>query len=418
MKCESDSKEGPSELEIIPHASDSPKSLKIFVGGLSPEANDETLMKYFGQFGSILKCRGKKWKNDKNKCKGFAIVFVDDVATYERILSLNHKLLGRTIECKKAISNKSELMKHNQMVVNQKVFVTGLPLTTTDAELGEYFSAFGHVEMAYVVKRNGVNKKSRIGFVSFSNLQDKEKVLAIKNHKLGDNRVFVNDYHTKNELTKGESFCKSGGSGSQKHHQSPTSKPQKASLPNKHPPKILPKDHEAPVSHHRHSTPGGSDASDEELSKVFAHHGVYTSAPVKLHTHHTWFHPKTQPQFGFAYPPGKFEMLNQVRSPDGEYHLFASGRPHHDSPTHYPLPNMHEIPSHVDYQPNPPHYMPFAPSHYPHTGHYPQNSQSYQQPYGHKSPHSPPQNHPQGPYQSGSYQFGSGPHFQQQFNQK
>lgn len=107
---------------------------------------------------------------------------------------------GRTVECKRAISNKNELINHNQQVVASKIFVTGLSQDCTDADLRAYFSRFGHLEMAYVVRQSTSSKKSRIGFVSFVNTKDKDKAIATKNHKMDDHRIFVNEYHTKSSL--------------------------------------------------------------------------------------------------------------------------------------------------------------------------------------------------------------------------
>lgn len=180
------------------------KSFKIFVGGLAADVTEDQLLDYFSYFGSVSKCKAKKWKNDKSKCKGFAIVVADNQETYDSILESSHSLNGRTIECKRAITNKNELIKHNQMVVSQKIFVTGLSPQTTDQDLKNFFSRFGEVKMAYVVKNNSTHKKSRIGFVSFAKKEQKDKVLSSKSYKWNENRVFVSDYHTKSELVYGD----------------------------------------------------------------------------------------------------------------------------------------------------------------------------------------------------------------------
>lgn len=75
-----------------------------------------------------------------------------------------------------------------------KIFITGLPFDATDNDIREYFQRFGALEMAYVVKQTNLKKKSRIGYVSFVRLEDKETVLAIKNHKMMNNRIFVCEY--------------------------------------------------------------------------------------------------------------------------------------------------------------------------------------------------------------------------------
>lgn len=175
---------------------------KVFVGGLPCDANDEQLKTYFERFGKVLTCKAKKWKSDLSKCKGYALVVVHDKRAFDRILAASHHWNGRTIECKKAISNKKALIQYNQQIVAQKVFVTGLCQSVKDTDLLQYFNKFGSVEMAYVVKKT--QKKTRIGYVSFKSLEDKLAVLKIKNHRLHGNRIFVMDYHTRSELQKPE----------------------------------------------------------------------------------------------------------------------------------------------------------------------------------------------------------------------
>lgn len=173
---------------------------KIFVGGLPCDANDEQLKTYFERYGKVLTCKAKKWKSDLSKCKGYALVVVHDKRTFDHILAASHHWHGRTIECKKAISNKKALIQYNQQIVAQKVFVTGLSQSVRDADLLQYFNKFGSVEMAYVVKKS--QKKTRIGYVSFKSLEDKLAVLKVKNHRMHGNRIFVMDYHTRSELQK------------------------------------------------------------------------------------------------------------------------------------------------------------------------------------------------------------------------
>lgn len=78
-----------------------------------------------------------------------------------------------------------------------KVFVTGLPLQTNDDDLHQYFGQFGPIEMAYVVTK--YVKKTRIGYVCFRRKLDKNTVLAYPNHRIRGQRIFVLDYHSKEE---------------------------------------------------------------------------------------------------------------------------------------------------------------------------------------------------------------------------
>lgn len=75
---------------LATHGSQKARGFKIFVGGLPSNITEEELYSYFSKYGSIAKCRTKKWRSDKSKCKGFAIVVAQDEATYEAILAQPH----------------------------------------------------------------------------------------------------------------------------------------------------------------------------------------------------------------------------------------------------------------------------------------------------------------------------------------
>ena len=179
--------------------------IAIFVGGLPPEASDSGLYQYFQRFGNIICCKTKRWDTDASKCKGYAVLEVADWPTYQRITAAPHFWLGRHIECKRAILKKKALLRYNKRVMSLKVFVTGLPLQTTDDDLHEYFGRFGPIEMAYVVTK--YVRKTRIGYVCFRRRADKTAVLEHEGHRMRGQKIFVLDYLSK-DLMKGNSDCK------------------------------------------------------------------------------------------------------------------------------------------------------------------------------------------------------------------
>jgi RNA recognition motif-containing protein len=186
-----------SQSKSVSSGSEPQTPPKIFVGGLPPETTDLQLLSYFQKFGKIASCKSKRWDSDASKCKGYAIIDVADWPTYERITAVPHNWLGRSIECKRAILKKKALLRYNKRVMSLKVFVTGLPLQTTDDDLYQYFSKFGPIEMAYIVTK--YVKKTRIGYVCFRKRADKKAVLSCENHRIRGQKIFVLEYHSKQE---------------------------------------------------------------------------------------------------------------------------------------------------------------------------------------------------------------------------
>lgn len=167
--------------------------LTIFIGGLDSSTTNAELLKYFGCFGVIRSCEVQCWKNNRTKCRGFALIEIADFTTYENILLTPHRLNGRPIEVKRMISDKSELEEHTQDLNDRKVFVSNLPKKLTDTELAAYFSKYGQVELAYIIKHHKDNKSKGFGFVLYRHKNEKQKVteLAEKDGFVIDGKMIV-----------------------------------------------------------------------------------------------------------------------------------------------------------------------------------------------------------------------------------
>ena len=174
----------------------------IFVGGLSNSITNQDLLTYFKKFGDLLTCEAQMWKNNPSKCRGFAKIAVKDRKTFEAILSAQHKMGGRVIECKKMIEDKAELETFSKDQLEKKIFVSGLSKKVDDMELLRFFSQFGVVKMAYVVKHHKDQKSKGFGYVCFDKKEEKDKVLAFKYLDFQGKNIHLSEYSTKFELKK------------------------------------------------------------------------------------------------------------------------------------------------------------------------------------------------------------------------
>lgn len=205
----------------------------IFVGGLSNTITNQDLLAYFGQFGNLVSCEVQMWKNNPTKCRGFAIIQVDSQSAYERILNQTHKLQGRAIECKTVIQDKTQLDSHSKEEQEKKIFVSGLCKRVDDEHLRTFFSQFGEVRMAYVVKHHKDKKSRGIGYVSFKNKESKVKALAATGLVIEGKNICCSEYSTKYNLKQASLAKTSAKSTSQEHEEAQTDEPSpKASLAN------------------------------------------------------------------------------------------------------------------------------------------------------------------------------------------
>lgn len=178
------------------------REYSVFVGGLANNVTNTDLFNYFSIFGNIKSCDVQMWKNNPIKCRGFAIVTAADLKTYELIINAQHKLGGRNIECKEHIKDRSQLNDYSKNEVNKKVFVSGLSKKVTDEDFKAYFSQFGAVKIAYVVKHHKDQKSKGFGFVIFDSKSDRIRALQLDGHMICGKKVCCNEYSTKANLKK------------------------------------------------------------------------------------------------------------------------------------------------------------------------------------------------------------------------
>jgi cold-inducible RNA-binding protein len=75
-----------------------------------------------------------------------------------------------------------------------KLFVGGLPYTTTDEELNELFAAHGTVLSAKVIMDRDSGRSKGFGFVEYENdAEAKAAVDALNNTDLGGRKIVVNE---------------------------------------------------------------------------------------------------------------------------------------------------------------------------------------------------------------------------------
>ncbi len=95
-----------------------------------------------------------------------------------------------------------------------KLFVGGLPFSTTDDELQELFSAHGTVASATVIKDRDSGRSKGFGFVEFENDEEgKAAEKALNNSDLGGRTITVNEARPREDRPRRD-FGGNGGGGS------------------------------------------------------------------------------------------------------------------------------------------------------------------------------------------------------------
>ncbi|XP_043198969.1 DAZ-associated protein 1-like isoform X1 [Amphibalanus amphitrite] len=157
---------------------DNEEAGKMFVGGLSWETTQDSMLAYFSQWGEVVDCVVMK-NNETGRSRGFGFVTFAEPDNVQRVLAAGpHELDGRTIDPKacnpRSLQNKLRLRSQTY----PKVFLGGLPPSVTETDLRTLFGQYGHV-MEVVIMYDQEKRKSRgFGFLSFELEDAVERVLA------------------------------------------------------------------------------------------------------------------------------------------------------------------------------------------------------------------------------------------------
>ncbi|KAK8761714.1 hypothetical protein V5799_027018 [Amblyomma americanum] len=154
---------------------------KIFVGGLSWETTQESLLNYFSRFGEVVDC--VVMCNETGRSRGFGFVTFRDPSCVATVLAGGpHQLDGRTVDPKSCNprgasrpggggggggpggpGGRGGRIKGSCT----KIFVGGLPATVTETDLHAFFSEYGKVTETLIMYDQEQRRSRGFGFITF-----------------------------------------------------------------------------------------------------------------------------------------------------------------------------------------------------------------------------------------------------------
>ncbi|RPD70353.1 RNA-binding domain-containing protein [Lentinus tigrinus ALCF2SS1-7] len=153
----------------------------MFIGGLNWDTTDESLKKYFSQFGKVEACTIMRDAAGRSRC--FAFLTFEDPASVNAVMVREHFLDGKIIDPKRAIPRQ----EHQRAT---KLFIGGLPGSVTSESMREFFSQFGKVVDATVMLDRETGRSKGFGFVSFENV-DVQPMLGFGNLQIDGKLIDV-----------------------------------------------------------------------------------------------------------------------------------------------------------------------------------------------------------------------------------
>jgi len=181
--------EAPAETPAETTAKRSEDEGKIFIGGLSWITTAETLRTHFSRYSALVDVLiGKDTVTGQSR--GFGFVTFEDASVITKVLSDSHVIDEKTVECKIAVPRGSPTDAADPALA-KKVFVGGLSIDTDEAAFKEYFTEFGEIEEAVIMK-DGLTGKSRgFGFITWATEGPAAKAIEKRLHTLQGKEVEV-----------------------------------------------------------------------------------------------------------------------------------------------------------------------------------------------------------------------------------
>ncbi|XP_062946078.1 heterogeneous nuclear ribonucleoprotein A1-like [Cynocephalus volans] len=195
--------------------SESPKEpeqlRKLFIRGLSFETTDESLRSHFKQWGTLTDCVIMRDPNTK-RSRGSGFVTYVTVEEVDAAMNAKpHKVDGRVVEPKRAVSREDSQRPGAHLTV--KIFVGGIKEDTEEHHLRDYFEQYGKIEVIEIMTDQGSGKKRGFAFITFDNHDSVDKIVIQKYHTVNGHNCEVRKALSKKEMASASSSQR-GRSGS------------------------------------------------------------------------------------------------------------------------------------------------------------------------------------------------------------
>uniref|UniRef100_A0A8C5MG45 RRM domain-containing protein n=1 Tax=Leptobrachium leishanense TaxID=445787 RepID=A0A8C5MG45_9ANUR len=177
---------------------------KLFIGGLSFETTEESLRKYYEQWGKLTDCVVMRDPASK-RSRGFGFVTFSCMNEVDCAMSARpHTIDGRVVEPKRAVA-REESSKPGAHVTVKKLFVGGIKEDTDEHHLRDYFEEYGKIESIEIIADKQSGKKRGFGFVTFDDHDPVDKIVLQKYHTINGHNAEVRKALTRQEMQEVQS---------------------------------------------------------------------------------------------------------------------------------------------------------------------------------------------------------------------
>uniref|UniRef100_H2Y9C3 RRM domain-containing protein n=1 Tax=Ciona savignyi TaxID=51511 RepID=H2Y9C3_CIOSA len=193
---------------------------KIFVGGLSRQTTDQGFKSYFERFGTVTDCVLMK-DRETGVSRGFGFITFANIASVGEVIKAKPHTLDNKMIDPKLCTSKSSLQQkkptNSNFTKSHKIFIGGVSMETTEADVQSYFERYGKVtEVVFVINKEDTSRPHKgFGFVSFEEEASVDQAIAKHYHVVKDKRIEAKKAESRERMDS----MKGGGYGQQQQGQ-------------------------------------------------------------------------------------------------------------------------------------------------------------------------------------------------------
>jgi len=174
---------------------------KLFIGGLSYTTTEESLSNFFSQWGDLTDCVVMQDPATK-RSRGFGFVTFQEAKMVDECMENRpHKLDGREVEAKRAVS-REESHKPGVHKSVKRMFMGGIKEPVKEEDVKVYFETYGKVESVELLTDKNSGKKRGFGFVNFDDYDVVDKIVQTRRHVINGVSIEVSKAFSKEDQTR------------------------------------------------------------------------------------------------------------------------------------------------------------------------------------------------------------------------